>query len=381
MNTTAPGKRKHRILIISPWKRQRSMGKGAGVADDYRFCKRLTDLGYELHFLSPRSEVSPEFSFESHFSHTYPNFFDAMSRWPKVLRRVLWPALFNVIVTARALVLARRIRPHFVLGHSYYGSLPSYLVREFCAIPSAVKLFGVADLVHTEWPRWRYVAKNLEQIMALKIPQDAWIILDDGTRGDDAARRQGVPADKVHLLPNGINVEWANRPCDRGAARAEFGVPTGALVVSFLSRLVDSKRPQTIVRAAPAIQRLANVPVWFLVAGDGPERESCERLAGDLGVAGRVVFAGALPHERVPDLMAATDVLVATGLYSNMAIPTCEALVCGVPVVAFDTGNTGDVVREGETGRKVRDGDLEAQATAVAGLLNNEEARPSIGRR
>ena len=82
MNTTPQGNGKYRILIISPWKRQWSAGKGAGVADDYRFSKRLTERGFELHFLSPRSGTSPEFSFENLFNHTYSNFFDAMEKWP-----------------------------------------------------------------------------------------------------------------------------------------------------------------------------------------------------------------------------------------------------------------------------------------------------------
>ncbi len=380
MNDTAPGNRR-RILVLSPWTRQRSLGKGAGVADDYRFCKRLTDSGFELHFLSPRSRAAPEFSFENHVSHTFPNFFDATRTWPTFLRRILWPLLFNVIVIPRALSIARRIRPHFVLGHSHYGSLASYLVREFFQVPSAVKLFGVMDLVHTEWPRRRYLLKNLEQIMALKIPQDAWIILDDGTRGDEAAIRHGVARERIHLLPNGINVEWASGSYNGEKVRQEFGIPAEAQVVLFLGRLVDWKRPETILRAAPSILHRARGRVIFLIVGDGPERKRCELLAGELGVAGDVVFAGAQLHERVPEIMAATDVLVATGGVSNMAIPTCEALVCGVAVAAFDTGNTGSVIKDGKTGRLVPDGDVDALAEAVADLLNNDETRRAISRR
>ena len=357
------------------------MGKGAGVADDYRFSKRLTERGFELHFLSPRSSTPPEFSFENLFNHNYSNFFDATNKWPTVLRRILWPFLFNLIVTLRALLVARRIRPHMVLGHSHYSSLPSYVIGKFFQIPSAVKLFGVMDLVHTEWSRGKYLFKNIEQIAALKIPQDAWIILDDGTRGDVAAANQGVPRERIHFLPNGINVEWSRGTYDHDRLREELHIPDGACVVLYLARLVASKRPWLLIRAATAIKHRTERRVVFVIAGDGPEKAACEVLVRQLGLTDDVIFAGALPHDRIPELMAASDVFAAAGGQSNMAIPTCEAMVCGVPVIAFNVGNTSDVIKDGDTGRLVPDGDVDAMAGAIADLLNNDETRRAIGRR
>jgi glycosyltransferase involved in cell wall biosynthesis len=116
-----------------------------------------------------------------------------------------------------------------------------------------------------------------------------------------------------------------------------------------------------------------------VVAGDGSERERCETLARTLGIADRLHFTGAIPHRAVPDAMAAARVFVATSRHSNRSIAVCEALVCGVPVVAFDTGETKAVVRDGVTGRLVPDGDEVALATAVAELLGDEEKRRAIG--
>lgn len=372
---------KIRILVISPWKNRWSLEDGAGVSDDYRFIEKLTQSGFELHFLIPRGGRSATLPFENFYTYTYPNFFDATSRWPVALRRLLWPLLFNMIVGPRALLLGHRVKPDFILGHSHHGSFPAYLCREFLHTPSGVKLFGVMDLVHTEWSRWKYNTKNFEQICALKIPQDLWIILDDGTRGGDAAIRHGVPPDKVHFLPNGINVEWSDQQYDGSTVRAELGIPKDACVVLFLARFVASKRPEKVVEAVSFVRDRHDGPVVFLFVGDGPERGACEALAKRLGVENDTVFAGAKPHERVPEIMAASDLFVSTSNLTNAAIPTCEAMICGLPVVALDVGNTREVVKEGETGYAVADGDVDGLAEAIVRLLDDPAERERMSRR
>jgi len=144
---------------------------------------------------------------------------------------------------------------------------------------------------------------------------------------------------------------------------------------------VASKRPEELVRAMPGVVERAGGDVVFVFAGDGPERARCEALARSLGVVERVRFAGAVAHDEVPALMAAADVFVSTSSLTNMALPTCEALVCGVPVVAYDVGDTAKVVRTGETGALVPDGDHEALAAAVAGVLADDFARERMSRR
>ncbi|HEX6790654.1 MAG TPA: glycosyltransferase, partial [Candidatus Krumholzibacteria bacterium] len=59
----------------------------------------------------------------------------------------------------------------------------------------------------------------------------------------------------------------------------------------------------------------------------------------------------------------------------NRALPTCEAMICGVPVAAYETGDTSTVVRDGETGLLVRSGDVDALAAALARLLSDAALR------
>jgi glycosyltransferase involved in cell wall biosynthesis len=151
--------------------------------------------------------------------------------------------------------------------------------------------------------------------------------------------------------------------------------------VLFLARLVASKRPEAFLEAARlALDRLRH-PVVFVVAGDGPYRGDCERLAGRLRLGSAAVFTGAVEHARVPALMSASDVFVSTSRLTNVAIPTCEAMVCGLPVVGFDVGTTREVILDGDTGLLVPDGNVQELAAAIARLVGDEDLRRRMGGR
>jgi len=372
-------KRSKKILIISPWESMWSLGESAGVSDDYHFIDKFTRRGYELHFLVPRSESNDTSRIEGFVVHKYPNFFRTVGGWPTPLRRLLIPLLFNLIVTPRALRLARTLEPDFVLGHTHFSSPVTYVLRRLRSVPAGVKLFGVMDLVHTEWPRWKYWFKNLEQLAALLFPQDVWIVLDDGTRGDEVLLARGIDKSKIRFLPNGINLEWAQLSFDKAAVRDELGISRHACVVLFLARFVPSKRPESVIRAVPLVLRAVQEETCFLFAGDGPSRASCEELARELGVPGNTKFIGTIPHGRVPEILHASDLFVTTSNLTNMAIPTCEAFLSGVPVVAFDVGATKKVVADGVTGRTVPDGDVDALAAAIVDLIRDGEKREMMG--
>jgi len=368
--------RKPRLLIISPWERLWSLGGGAGVSDDFQFVRGFAAAGWDIHFLRPDSGES--LGSDSTTIHTYPNFFRQTRGLPVALRRLLWLPLFNMIAMPRAMQVAKDIRPDFVLGHSHYSARTTWQIRRRLGIKAGIKLFGVMDLVHTEWSRAKYTFKNMEQLIGLRYPQDAWIVLDDGTRGGQILRDRGIPEARIHFLPNGLNLEWQSESRDRTTARKTLGLPVDGPVVLFLARLVASKRAQDVLRAAPDVLR--NHPeTTFLFAGDGDQRGSCESLARSLELGEHARFLGTIEHGRVPELMAASDVFVTTSSLTNMALPTCEALICGLPVVAYDVGDTARVVHHDETGLLAPDGDVAALAAAIGDLIADPVRRSTMG--
>ncbi len=368
-----------RILVVTPWKRRWEMGNAAGVADDYYFISGFAAHGFEVHYLCPRDR-GPEPSLDGYFVHHFPNVLDATERWPSLLKRPLWPFLFTAFAVMYGMRVAKRFPPSIVVGHTQLSAWAVRSLAKCLRVPSIVKLFGVENLDRTDWSRAHYLRKNIEQILAFKVHQDAWIILDDGTGGAAAAWRHGVAKERTYLLPNGINLEWGGQ-ASAWNARQRYGVPNGTAVVLYLARLTEWKRPDAFIRSTQRILRGGRRPVVFWMAGDGPLRAACEQLAAALGVGSHIRFLGPVPHADVPALMAGATVFASTNRRTNRGIPTCEAMVCGVPVVAFDVGDTRAVVRDGDTGRLVRDGDVDGFSDAVVDLINDEVKRERMGQR
>ena len=369
------------ILILSIWEDTWSLGEGSGVADEVHFVRHCIERGIELHFLIPESAGSrASRDSERLFYHTYPNVFEKYERLPTIMKRIVWPRSFRAVVTPPLGNLARELRPDILLGFSHYA-LPSIsrLGAEL-GLPTAVKLFGVMDLGRFDMPGWKYRWKNFEQMSALRHPVDRYIVLNDGTRGDRALERLGIPEDKISFLPNGMDVEWAEMKFDRAEARRHFGLPGEKILAVTLSRLVPSKRVDLFLEAASNLAPVILDSIGIVIGGDGPERERLERLSRDLGLGGTTFFPGVIPHDEVPRFFAASDIFVGTNELTNMSLPPCEAILCGVPVVAFDNAGTSEVVREGETGLLVRDGDVEHLTERLTELMDKDRLRERLSR-
>ncbi|HWU06942.1 MAG TPA: glycosyltransferase [Streptomyces sp.] len=146
-------------------------------------------------------------------------------------------------------------------------------------------------------------------------------------------RDWGVPASRIHTVPNGIDVAaFRFDSAQRCATRALLGLPGTAFVVGGVGRLVTGKRFDLLIRAVAALPG-----VWLVLAGDGPEAVPLRVLAARLGVADRVRFLGecgtAGPAPAVPAVLGAVDVFVSASREESFGLAVVEALAAGLPVV------------------------------------------------
>ena len=137
----------------------------------------------------------------------------------------------------------------------------------------------------------------------------------------------GVPDRRIVVIPNGIDpAELRHDPALRLATRVRLGIPARARVVGGVGRLEPTKRFDVLVRAVAALP-----DTTLLLAGDGSARAGLAALAGELGIADRVVFAGSLPHARAA--LCAMDVFASPSPQETFGMAVVEALAAGLPVV------------------------------------------------
>ncbi|MBO0817395.1 MAG: glycosyltransferase family 4 protein, partial [Actinobacteria bacterium] len=155
-------------------------------------------------------------------------------------------------------------------------------------------------------------------------------------------------------------------------------------VVVCVSRLVRRKGQDTLIRAWPQV-RAATGAVLLLVGG-GPHGDRLRRLAGQLGVADSVVFAGQVPAAELPAYYDAGDLFAMPcrtrrgGLdVEGLGIVYLEASATGLPVIGGDSGNAPDAIRDGDTGYVVPGGDAAAVASRILGLLADPAGARAMG--
>ena len=153
-----------------------------------------------------------------------------------------------------------------------------------------------------------------------------------------------------------------------------------------VGQVSERKAQDVVIRALPRI--LTEHPdLTYVIAGLPTMQESFAALADELGVAGRVVFAGKVPDDVLPmaynmaDIFALVSRRTAAGDVEGFGIVVQEAALCGVPaIVSRDCGLT-EAIREGETGLSVPPDDPGATAAAILTLLGDEPRRREMGQR
>lgn len=173
----------------------------------------------------------------------------------------------------------------------------------------------------------------------------------------------GLPEERIRVHYTGVDLAMFH-PRDRTAAKAAFGA-TGPLVVS-VGNLIPLKGHSLLIDAMKSLPHVS-----LLIAGRGPEQPALAARIAAAGLGERVRLLGALPHDQLPELFAAGDVMALPSSSEGLANVWVEALACGTPIVITDVGGAREVVDRPTAGRLV-----ERTAAGIAGGIRAVLADP-----
>jgi glycosyltransferase involved in cell wall biosynthesis len=179
------------------------------------------------------------------------------------------------------------------------------------------------------------------------------------------------------FVPNGVDLDGLRTTHAREALRREHDTPLRSTVLLFVGNLSRQKRPDRFLRVVADLS-ISRDSVYAWLVGDGPEREDCQRLAADLGIADRVRFLGY--QDEVASFMTASDVFVSTSDTEGIPAVVIEAGYLGLATVAFRVGGMHECVKDGETGMLVAAGDEDALVAALRSLVDSPARRVEMGR-
>ncbi len=237
----------------------------------------------------------------------------------------------------------------------------------------AGRLAGVARITsgirvaekHAGWHLWldRWTQRLVDQHVCVSKAVAAYSV-----------HRTGLPADRVVVIPNGIDtaVQAATE-----ADLRELGIPPARRVVTFIGRLEPQKGlPWLLETAREWLPRVADADL--LVVGSGRQRGMLERLARDFGMADRVHFAGWRPD--VPEILAASDLLVLPSKWEGMPNVVLQAMACGMPVMATEAEGTRELLGDQTGPQTAPYGETQVFSEKLVTIMSSPSLAASLGR-
>jgi glycosyltransferase involved in cell wall biosynthesis len=279
-------------------------------------------------------------------------------------------------VLSYAWALRRVIRRHSI------GTVHVRYFTCYSAVPWVARLLGIQDIVLTDaesgvlkdawWTGWllRLRARSC------MLPVRRVIAISEFVK-----RRLvglGIAAAKIAVIHNGVDsAHFLPRNTTRPSWLKRFGIPEEDVILSTIAVLEPRKHIRTILEAV-AILVGRRVGVRLFIAGEGSERAELERLSVRLGIHDRTYWLGYVAEPR--DVLEASDVFLLASIGEAFGNVLAEAMGCGVPNVASQSGGIVEVIEEGQTGFLVRPETPGAFADAIETLVRNPGLRQEMAK-
>jgi PEP-CTERM/exosortase A-associated glycosyltransferase len=225
----------------------------------------------------------------------------------------------------------------------------------------------------------RYRLTRALETYALK-QADAVTTICEGLRKDIVAR--GVPADKVTVIPNAVDIEKFSMGGTPDLELKEQLGLAGSRLIGFIGSFYAYEGLDVLLRAVPKL--VARMPdLRVLLVGGGPQDAQLRQMAQDLNIADKVVFTGRVPHDQVNKYYDLLDVLVYPRLSMRLTdlvtpLKPLEAMAQGRILAASDVGGHLELIADGKTGVLFRADDPDSLADKVGALLAAHDTWPQL---
>lgn len=176
--------------------------------------------------------------------------------------------------------------------------------------------------------------------------------------GNGLTRDLAIPADKIRVFPNGVDLTLF-KPGNRLEARHAFGISDGQFVIAFVGHFDRKKGLEFLLEA---VRGSAGIALLLLGTGRA-DTDGCQ-----------VAFEGTLPHSDVPRFLAAADVFVLPTQVEGSCNSVLEAMACGLPIVTSNGRYMDDIVDD-DVAVRVDPMDVRAIREAIVALMNDPARR------
>ena len=270
----------------------------------------------------------------------------------------------------------QRFRPDVVHTHSAKGGMLGRPAAWSLGVPAVIHTVHGAPFHPWQGRGARLFFQGCER-WASKRCQAIVSVADAMT---DLLVSAGVaPREKFTTVYSGMEVEpFLHSAEHRQRVRRELGYRPEHVVIGKIARLFKLKGHDDVIRAARSVIDAAP-NVRFLFVGDGIFQDRLRQQIADAGLTDHFQFTGLVPPERIPELIAAMDIVVHASLREGLARVLPQALISGKPAVSYDVDGAREVVISGETGFLIPPRDIKSLADKLSLLVADPAMRDRFG--
>ncbi len=180
----------------------------------------------------------------------------------------------------------------------------------------------------------------------------------------------GIDAAKIEVVYSGINVNDIKNSPVTNNIRADFNLPPTRKIIGNVAALAPHKDHKTLLKAIKILKEKRNDFV-LIIFGEGSLQEELEKKVSDLEISDYVIFAGF--RKEIISYIKQFDYFVISSKLEGLCTSLIDALSCGIPVVATETGGIPEVIIHEKTGLLAKIEDPADLAEKISALLSSRE--------
>ena len=258
-----------------------------------------------------------------------------------------------------------------------YSTFQNIIVRQLAkkySVPYVLQAHGSLPIIGREGRRWLF-----DVFFGHRLLKDAARVIALNRMEVDQYYLAGVPAEKIALVPNGIDLsQFADLPL-RGCFRRKFGLDENKRIVLFLGRLNKIKGLDTLAIAFKKVTAESKNVILVIAGPDDGYLNSLKNLVSSLKIVDNVLLVGPLYGDDKLSAYVDADVYVLPSAYETFPVTILEAYACSKPVIASNVGSLNNLVLEGVTGLLVEAGSADKLARSIISLLNDSKKAREMG--
>lgn len=316
----------------------------------------LSRRGHEVHFVTYKQPVRLE-TISSHIRFHEVN----VPEYPLFHYQPYELALSSKLVNVIKNYGIELLHVHYAIPHAYAGYMAKKMLAEDgIEIPMVTTLHGTDITLVGNHPFYK-------PAVTFSINKSDYVTSVSESLKEDTLRHFNVKTE-IEVIPNFIDVSKFQKKTFTDCQR-ELMAASNEKIITHVSNFRKVKRVDDVVKIFFEIQK--SVSARLMMVGEGPERETAEKLVRDLGITDKVLFLG--QSNEIDKILCFSDLFLLPSETESFGLAALEAMVHSVPVISSNTGGLPEVNKDNFSGFLHDVGDVIAMANSAISILKSEE--------